>query len=285
MDEFQSSAHFILEEILPIDNSNQPKIIFENASLSGLKEMHRYSVNEKFYEFLEYPAFETINQTKNYLNKLLKSQEDNDGNRVGIVWFIRDINSDNLIGTARLTNIDYNRRCLEWGYGIDPDHWGKGFVFNIQNTLKTYVFEKLKFNRIFGGTRIDNERTKAAVLAAGAIEEGISYQALRDYKGNFHNVWRYCFLSKDYFTLGKDINNELKSNVSKKTLAKIISKTLDLDDDGQTLSMNTQSKWDSLMHIQVIIDIEKKIGYKFNQNEIVEATSLEKIQKIVNHSK
>ena len=39
--------------------------------MSGLEEMHEYSVDERPYEFFEFKPFKTIDETKNYINKLL----------------------------------------------------------------------------------------------------------------------------------------------------------------------------------------------------------------------
>ena len=76
-----------------------------------------------------------------------------------------------------MVNINYNRKSTEWGYAVDPDLWGNGYVLKIQEDLKTYVFETLGLNRIYGITMINNKRTIESVLAAGAKHEGI----IRDY--------------------------------------------------------------------------------------------------------
>ena len=40
-----------------------------------------------------------------------------------------------------MINLNYSRKSLEWGYGIDPKLWGKGYILMIQECLKKYVFE------------------------------------------------------------------------------------------------------------------------------------------------
>ena len=108
------------------------------------------------------------------------------------------MSDDVLVGTAGLLNLDYDRKSIEWGYGIDPNLWGKGYVLKIQEALKTYVFETLRLNRLHGITMVNNQRTIESVIASGAKHEGI----IRDYYCKddiFIDGWQYSILAKDYF--------------------------------------------------------------------------------------
>ena len=49
----------------------QTDIHFTHFSISGLEEMHRYSTDERLYEFFEFAPFKTIDETKAYIGKLL----------------------------------------------------------------------------------------------------------------------------------------------------------------------------------------------------------------------
>ena len=55
----------VLETILPGSDLFESDIYFEPLSMSGLEEMHEYSIDERLYEFFEFKPFETINETKN----------------------------------------------------------------------------------------------------------------------------------------------------------------------------------------------------------------------------
>ena len=72
-------------------------------------------------------------------------------------WFVRNKKNNNLIGTAGLLNLDYDRSSVEWGFGIDPNLWGLGYILEIEETLKHFVFEVLKVNRLYGKTMINNK--------------------------------------------------------------------------------------------------------------------------------
>ena len=72
-----------------------------------------------------------------------------------------------------LIDLNFGRQSIEWGYGIDPDLWGQGYILQIQEALKEYVFNILELNRIHGVTMSNNLRTIESITAAGMTHEGI----------------------------------------------------------------------------------------------------------------
>ena len=54
--------------VLPAVKSPSSDIYFAPISIDGLEEMHRYSVNNQFYEYYEYSAFQDISRQR-YIGK------------------------------------------------------------------------------------------------------------------------------------------------------------------------------------------------------------------------
>jgi RimJ/RimL family protein N-acetyltransferase len=103
--------------------SKVSEIYFERVSMSGLEEMHRYSTDERLYEFFEFDPFDNIEKTRAYIDKLQKRMAGDLQNRTSMYWFVRRKSDNFLIGTAALTNLNYARKSIEWGYGVDPKLW------------------------------------------------------------------------------------------------------------------------------------------------------------------
>ena len=155
----------IFEKNLP--DTSEFRIYFEILSLEGLEEMHQYSKDKRLYEYLEYKPFKELNDTRNYIKKLKLRMLKINNLTTTLYWFVRRKKDKKLIGTACLQNLDYERRSVEWGYGIDPELWGLGYILEIQESLKYFVLEVLGLNRLYGKTMITNQRTIQSVKVAG----------------------------------------------------------------------------------------------------------------------
>ena len=289
----QSSEFYrVLDEVLPggdyvnAKKNSKRLIYFTRLSMDGLDEMHAYSTDLRLYEYLEYEPFKSIEDTRKYLKKLIDLESDDPNGRTAISWFVRRIDDNKMIGTARLVEIDYKRRSVMWGYGIDPRLWGEGSIFEIQELLKEYVFDKLTLNRLFGSTMVENVRVIASLKVAGFKQEGISRDYYYDSDGIFHDAWNYSMLAEDHFINQQQVENENSNEcITKMAIVDIIAKELNTHTVNGNSDMSSISNWDSLSHISVILAIEKETGLSLTPKEIAQSTSVENIYNIVNNMK
>lgn len=263
---------------LPEDDSKE--IYFELISMSGLDEMHKYSVKEEFYEFFEFDAFKSKADTEQYLKKLMnRTKAIIDGDIQAMYWFVRRKADNTLIGTATLVNINKSRESAEIGYGIDPSFWGKGYILPLQNALIKYTFETLEFNRLHGITMVDNYRTLSSIYAVGFKKEGI----IRDYylkDKRFVDGLTYSMLKREYF---EEKNNDSKINlkISEEYIINIISLALEEDVNIDSTMLNTDN-WDSIHHLIVIVELQDKLNIKFATDQISKLRSVKSIISIIN---
>jgi acyl carrier protein len=199
--------------------------------------------------------------------------------RTAMYWFVRRTNDNRLIGSASLVNLNYARKSIEWGYGIDPNLWGGGYILKIQELLKKYTFEILELNRLYGTTMVENHRTIASVLAAGMKHEG----NLRDYyckKGVFHDGWHYSMLRKEYFTVyGDHLSNGFE--YSQGDVIDIVSSVLTEEEVNSETSISNSFGWDSYNHMLIMIAITEKTGITLSPAEVSSATSVAAIATLI----
>ena len=253
---------------------NSLSIYFEKLSIDGLDEMHVYSVDKRLYEFFEFPPFKDILDTKMYIKKLLERMNDPNGNVNSQYWFVRNKSDNSLVGSAGLTSLDYSRKSIEWGYGIDPELWGKGYVLQIQEALKQYTFDVLELNRLHGITMVNNHRTIESVLASGMKHEGIA----RDYyckDGVFVDGWTYAMTSNDFYTLNEISNKQKNPKIKEDEIISSIAKVLDSSNSlNIESSMENTPNWDSLTHMMLIVQLKEDFNINFSPTEIAEAISV-----------
>ncbi len=285
MQEFYSK----LEEVIPgSDNSNSELTIYlTRVSMDGLVDFHEYSTSDPiFYKYLEYEPFSTLDDSKDYLKRLLAIEEGVE-NRTNISWFIRLKENDKVIGTARLVNIDYHRQSASWGYGISPKLWGKGVVFEIQQILAEYIFETLSLNRLHGVARIDNLLTISTLRAFGFKEEGVQREAMRDFNDVYYNTWLYSMLKSEYFSI-KDLDVATSTRngdkvVISNTEVDLVIKGLSQDEFemNDELLLQDIPGWDSLMQMQLISSLEEICNIEFSMKDILSMSTIGEVRDVV----
>lgn len=256
-------------------------IYFEKLSQDGLEEMHAYSIDERLYEFFEFPAFKDITDTAEYIKKLLGRMNSSSEEPNAQYWFVRNKSDNTLIGSAGLTTLDYPRKSIEWGYGIDPKLWGKGYVLQIQEALKKFVFEDLGLNRLHGITMTSNKRTIESVLASGMLHEGIA----KDYyckDGIFIDGWSYAMTAFEHSRANPVDSKKKIKNVSNEKIISLISNILENEVEiNKDNSMENTPSWDSLTHMMLMVSIKENLDIEFSPSEIAEATSVKSIINLV----
>ena len=273
-------SNFVSEIPNIVDTNFVSDIFFEPLSMDGAEEMHRYSVKECFYEHLEFPPFKDFSETVQYLEKLFKRMEGQGDSQNSIYWFVRRKSDNYLIGTASLVNLDYGRQSVEWGYGVDPEFWGHGYILQMQEILKDFVFNTLKLNRLHGITMVSNLPTIESVKAAGFLHEGIA----KDFyckNGKFIDGWRYA--------MTKSLFNQLQSaNFLSVQIDNIENMILDLltslfpeDDITLNSTMKDTVGWDSLGHMRVIMSLREKFGFSLTPAEIAKVNSVKSIIEVI----
>ena len=261
-------------------NFENYNLYFDAFSVNGLNEVHRYSVNPKLYEFFEYEPFQKLSDTENFINKKLNQMDSGNDH----YWFARRKSDDYLIGTACLVNFNYQRQSVEWGYGIDPDFWGTGFIFQMQEILKFLVFDLLELNRLGGLTSAKNSRTIASVKASGMVHEG----TLKDYMkiGDvYHDGWQYGMTASMHKVHSEDSKSQFDDIFSEDLIIGLLSEVFPDDQITNYSSMQNTVGWDSLGHMRVIMSLKEKFGLKLSPSEIAKAYSVKSIVEIISSRK
>lgn len=113
------------------------------------------------------PSADTVDS---YIQKALKGQADGT-----VIPFAVTLSSNQrVIGSTRLWKIDRENRKLEIGHTWYSQSWQKTAA-NTESKLLLlqYAFEQLKCVRVQFTTDVLNERSQAAILRIGAIQESI----------------------------------------------------------------------------------------------------------------
>ena len=165
------------------ENIYGKRIDLIEINMEGLMDMYEYSKNPSFYKHMEYKPHQSLEETRQYLKKLIRRSCSDSGH----YWFIFLKVEEKIIGTFGLLNVDRRKGNAELGYGISPDYWGQGYFHETLMMVLKYLFLQLDFHRVSVITQADNVASIKALEKVGFRKEGI----MRDYYLSFKDRRRY----------------------------------------------------------------------------------------------
>lgn len=114
-------------------------------------------------------------------------------------WGIQLKETQDLIGTIGLNNLQlWNKKC-EVGYDLYPDFWGNGYVLEVLKKVLSYCFDELGLARVGAVTFPENEASWKLLLKAGFVKEGLLRNYL--YQGdNNHDALIFSIIKGDFKT-------------------------------------------------------------------------------------
>ncbi|MBH65580.1 MAG: hypothetical protein CL784_03585 [Chloroflexi bacterium] len=248
------------------------KIYLAHFSVAGATEMYKYSKDERVYEYMESSAHSSLEETTQYIESRLARTGNGLAKANGKYWFIRRIEDDRMLGSVALTDLDRKRLSVCWGFALDPEFWGEGYIYEVQEIIKDYVFNELGLNRLWSVTYITNERTKQTVLAGGFQSEGVLREYYRDEKGHFIDAWLYGMLKTDFYNQQPEKKNV--HQVDEDDLIRFIGDILHYDTLDRNSTIADIPTWDSLNHVTLMVALEEKYRIKLSPLEIAKCTSV-----------
>lgn len=164
----------------------ESKIYLTPLSMSGLEGMHEYSVVPEFFRYIDVDPSSTIQDTRNYISKLLDRMEAGYKGGHAMYWFLHLRENDKIIGTFCLVGVDFENKMAEAGKGLSTFHLGKGYMFEAQWIVLNYAFNRLDLNSISSFTNSDNAPNIQLMKTAGFRERERENVTYRD--GSIHEM-------------------------------------------------------------------------------------------------
>jgi [ribosomal protein S5]-alanine N-acetyltransferase len=96
------------------------------------------------------------------------------GERLRLGILLRE--QETLIGTCSLFNLSEQCRRAEVGYGISPEYWRQGYMFEAVSALLGFAFDELSINRIEADIDPRNTASARSLEKLGFKCEGLLHQ-------------------------------------------------------------------------------------------------------------
>ena len=118
--------------------------------------------------------------------------------KTGYFFYIRNLNTNKLIGYVGIKKIDFHVSKCELFYFIDKNFEGKGIISKAVFDVIDFCFTELNMNKIFICTSKINLGSQQIALKNGFIREGTLREEFKNHEGVLEDINYYGLLKSDY---------------------------------------------------------------------------------------
>ena len=136
----------------------------------------------------------TVLKTQEFLNKNRRKQNEKEG----YSFYLRNTETQKLIGYICIKNINNSIMKCELAYFIDKDFEGRGIISNAVAETVAYCFEDLHMNKVFICTSKINAASQKIALKHGFKKEGILREEFKNGKAVLEDIVYFGLLKSEY---------------------------------------------------------------------------------------
>ncbi|MFC6040834.1 GNAT family N-acetyltransferase [Paenisporosarcina macmurdoensis] len=139
----------------PFPTIETEHLLLRRITLDDTNDMFEMRKDPSMYEYLDTKVDKNPGETKAYISKMNHGIDE----EKWIIWAIEHIQSNKVIGTICIWNLNEEEESGELGYGIIPDYQGQGLMKESLVSVIEYGFEVMKLKVLEAYTEENNEKS------------------------------------------------------------------------------------------------------------------------------
>ena len=159
-------------DFMPFPRIETENLILRRIDYNDINDLFNMRKDPRMNEYVDTKLEENICETKAYIDKMNKGIEDNKW----IIWAIEHRESQKVIGTISIWNINIDQESGELGYGIVPDYQGKGLMKEALLKVVHYGFNVMKLKVLDAYTEEHNIKSRKLLEKCNFIEIDSVYE-------------------------------------------------------------------------------------------------------------
>lgn len=173
------------------------RLILRPFRIGDASQMYQnWATDGEVTQYLTWPAHESIEVTKTILNLWMESYLDHEFYQ----WAVELKETQEVIGSISLMNIDNHNEKGEIGYCIGKAWWNQGIMTEALRAILDTSFNQIGFNRIMARHHIDNKASGQVMQKCGLSYEGTLRKVSKNNQGEFIDCKYYAILKEEYGT-------------------------------------------------------------------------------------
>lgn len=135
-----------------------------------------------------------LEKTKKFIADNIQKEANNEG----YYFYIRNTETNILIGYVCIKNIKQDILKCELAYFIDAEFEGKGIISEAISKTIEFCFDQLKMNKVYICTSKINKGSQRIALKHSFQEEGILREEFKNHVGILEDIVYFGLLKSDY---------------------------------------------------------------------------------------
>lgn len=141
-------------------------LLLRRITLGDTNDMFEMRRDPRMYEYLSTKVDENPEETKTYIDKMNQGIDE----EKWFIWAIEHKQSNKVIGTICIWNINKEEKSGEIGYGIIPSYRGQGLMKESLVSVIEYGFEVMKLRVMEAYTEEHNEKSINLLESCAFVE-------------------------------------------------------------------------------------------------------------------
>ncbi|MEC0201830.1 GNAT family protein [Paenibacillus lautus] len=157
------------------------------------QDIFHYGSDDDVSRYTAWPTHRTMEDTRNYLNKVLQKYEQH----AVAPWGIVDKETGKIIGTSGFMAWNVHHAKAELGYALSKDYWNRSYMTEVIRTIISFGFDRMKLVRIEASCLPLNIGSARVMEKVGMTYEGLIRQTIF-VKGKHEDLKLYSIVLDDY---------------------------------------------------------------------------------------
>ena len=131
-------------------------------------------------------------------NSFIATNIDKEAKNEGYYFYIRNTETNILIGYVCIKNIKNDILKCELAYFIDADFEGRGIISQAVFKTLDFCFTELEMNKVYICTSKINMGSQQIALKQGFQQEGVLREEFKNHEGNLEDIVYFGLLKSEY---------------------------------------------------------------------------------------
>lgn len=137
----------------PFPELKSERLLFQKLEIKDAEALFDYQSNKSNFPFVQMTIYKELEEAVNYIHKMNHGVEDDKW----IIWGLYLKETEEMIGTVSIWNLNNETHTAEFGYGLFPKYRGQGYMTEALKRCIIFGFDEMNLLALEAYTNVANK--------------------------------------------------------------------------------------------------------------------------------